>query len=233
MDEFLPVGPIALFLSLSLLSGCGGTSRTNAPVSNPGQLIAANLNLIFVVSPDVAYQTSGDVDPRTANLTIRAASVASNCDVPSKAGAGDKERQRNLRARAHDPFATRPVILGGARAIQQFALMNQTTLSSDLVGGTPYSGQNSPINASYAPGSVPGGVLRQASTAPLAKVLISMTTAAATKFCCRGSSREMSHAFTFRAGEATSSLLANINTLEGYNLLLPAAYRGSNYIYAI
>ena len=33
--------------------------------------------------------------------------------------------------------------------------------------------------------------------------------------------------------ETTSSLLANINTLEGYNLSLPAAYRGSNYIYAI
>ena len=42
-------------------------------------------------------------------------------------------------------------------AIQPFALLNQITLSSDLVGGTPYTGQNFPINASYAAGAVPAG----------------------------------------------------------------------------
>jgi hypothetical protein len=33
--------------------------------------------------------------------------------------------------------------------------------------------------------------------------------------------------------ETTSALLANIKKLEGYNLSLPASYRGPNYIYAI
>ena len=33
--------------------------------------------------------------------------------------------------------------------------------------------------------------------------------------------------------ETTSSLLANINRQEGYNLTLPASYAGPNYVYAI
>ena len=37
--------------------------------SGPPPLNAANINLIFVVSGDLAYQAAGDVSPQTANLT--------------------------------------------------------------------------------------------------------------------------------------------------------------------
>jgi uncharacterized lipoprotein YajG len=60
---------LSLVLSLSLLAGCGGSSGTNPAVSNPAPLGAANVNLIFVVSPDLAYQAPGDVSPSTANLS--------------------------------------------------------------------------------------------------------------------------------------------------------------------
>src|ERR1019366_3147618 len=47
-----------LALAMTLLAGCGSSS-----------LSANNLNLIFVVSEDLPYQASGDINPSTANLT--------------------------------------------------------------------------------------------------------------------------------------------------------------------
>jgi len=46
------------------LSGCAGYS-SNADVS----LSTDNINLIFVVSSDLAYNADGDISPVTANLT--------------------------------------------------------------------------------------------------------------------------------------------------------------------
>jgi len=53
-----------LFLALTLLAGCSGDSSSPA-----APLSANNINLIFVVSPDLAYNTPGDIQPDTANLT--------------------------------------------------------------------------------------------------------------------------------------------------------------------
>ncbi len=52
-----------LALLLSLLVGCGGSTTNAAPLS------AANLNLIFVTSPDLTYQALGDIRADTANLS--------------------------------------------------------------------------------------------------------------------------------------------------------------------
>lgn len=53
----------SLVMALSLLTACGGGSTAAPPLS------ANNLNLIFVSSPDLAYQAAGDVRPDTANLS--------------------------------------------------------------------------------------------------------------------------------------------------------------------
>jgi len=50
------VWPLFSVLALSLLAGCGSSSAPNPPVPNPPPLSAGNLNLIFVVSPDLAYR---------------------------------------------------------------------------------------------------------------------------------------------------------------------------------
>ncbi|MGD0697833.1 MAG: putative Ig domain-containing protein, partial [Terriglobia bacterium] len=47
----------------------GSTTATLTITVNPAPLSADNINLIFVVSEDLAYQASGDVNPLTANLT--------------------------------------------------------------------------------------------------------------------------------------------------------------------
>ena len=66
MDKGTVVLSLFLALALTLLAGCG--SSQPAPPA-PAPLSAGNVNLIFVVSEDLAYQASGDVNPKTANLT--------------------------------------------------------------------------------------------------------------------------------------------------------------------
>ena len=59
------VWSLFLILALTLLAGCSSSSGSNTNAA----LSADNINLIFVVSPDLAYQTPGDINPDTANLT--------------------------------------------------------------------------------------------------------------------------------------------------------------------
>ncbi|MFZ0889145.1 MAG: hypothetical protein WA005_11880, partial [Candidatus Binataceae bacterium] len=72
MYKITVAGSLFLVLALTLLAGCGGSSGPNATAPpTPAPLSAGNLNLIFVVSEDLAYQAPGDVNPSTANLTDR------------------------------------------------------------------------------------------------------------------------------------------------------------------
>jgi hypothetical protein len=59
-----------VFIVLTTICFIGGCAC--GPASGPGAnapLSADNLNLIFVVSPDLACHAPGDVNPDTANLT--------------------------------------------------------------------------------------------------------------------------------------------------------------------
>ncbi len=51
------------------LSGCGVGSSGDSASPTVDPLSARNINLIFVVSPDLAHHAPGDVAPDTANLT--------------------------------------------------------------------------------------------------------------------------------------------------------------------
>src|SRR5580693_7987964 len=63
---------LSVVLGMTLLGGCGNSSPTDPPAPlNPAALNAANINLIFVVSEDLAYHSTDDINPTTANLTNR------------------------------------------------------------------------------------------------------------------------------------------------------------------
>ncbi len=64
MDKTNVVWVLFPALALTLLAGCGSSGQPT-----PAPLSAGNLNLIFVVSEDLAYHATGDVNPKTANLT--------------------------------------------------------------------------------------------------------------------------------------------------------------------
>ena len=65
MKKISIVWSLFLILVLTLLAGCASSSGSNTNAA----LSAGNINLIFVVSPDLAYQTPGDVNPDKANLS--------------------------------------------------------------------------------------------------------------------------------------------------------------------
>src|ERR1039458_5544749 len=72
MNKTTVVRPLFLVLALMLLAGWASSSAPDATAaSTPAALSADNINLIFVVSEDLAYRASGNINPGTANLTNR------------------------------------------------------------------------------------------------------------------------------------------------------------------
>ena len=232
------VRPLFLILALTLLPGCGGSSGPNAPPT-PAPLSADNLNLIFVVSEDLAYQAPGDLNPSTANLTnrglqrsLRMATFLRRHVLGRKnvTGVYVLEPMTHLQTTGNYPDMAAP------ETVQQFALLNQITLPTELPPiYAPYTGNSYPLNASYASGSIPTGVATPAVVCVNCQGL---------DFTDQGGDNEtlvtgivaanVPGFYVFSAPwEPTRALLANINKMEGYNLTLPASYAGPNYIYAI
>ncbi len=240
MYKITVVRPLFLVLVLTLLAGCGGSSGPNATAPpTPAPLSAGNLNLIFVVSEDLAYQAPGDVNPSTANLTSQGlqrsllmATFLKRHVLGRKnvTGVYVLEPMTHLQTTSNYPDMAAP------ETIQQFALLNQITLSSALPPQYfPYTGNSYPLNASYASGSIPSGVATPAAYCPNCQGLDFNDQGGDNETLVTGIvAANVPGFYVFSAPwETTSALLANINKLEGYNLILPASYAGPNYIYAI
>ena len=221
-------------LLLTGLAGCGGSSSPPAPAP----LSASKLNLIFVVSEDLAYHDVGDINPSTANLTSRGLqrSLLMATFLQQKVlGTNNVTGIYALAPMTHLQTTSNYPDMVALETIQQFALLNQIMLSSDPKGGTPYTGQSYPINASYSSASIPSGVAIPPQFCPSCQGL---------DFADRHGDNEsllsgIVHAndagfYVFSAPwETTSALLANINKLEGYHLALPTRYAGPKHVYAI
>ena len=233
---------LVVALSLSLLAGCGdGTgsspTTTTAPVATP--LSAANLNLVFVVSPDLAYSAPGDVSPSTANLTnqgLQRSLLMATYLREQVLGASNVTAIYALAPMTHLQTANRYPDMAALETIQQFALLDQMTLSTGP--GTPsYTGNSYPINASYVPGSIPAGVATPSLSLPCpgcagldfadtagnnGALLTRLVTAKTPGF----------HVFS-APWETTAALLAEVNRVEGLGLTVPTTYAGPNRVYAI
>lgn len=239
MNKGTVVWLLFLVLAMTLLAGCGNSfSPNSSEPPTPASLSADNLNLIFVVSEDLAHQASGDVNPSTANLTsqgLQRSLLMATFLQQKVLGMQNVTGIYALEPMTHLQTANNYPDMVGLETIQQFAMLNQITLSSDQEGGTPYTGQSYPLNASYSSGSIPSGFPVPPQFCPNCQgldfkdeggdneaLVTRIVKANATGF------------YVFSAPwETIGSLLANINKLEGYNLTLPATYINPNFIYAI
>jgi hypothetical protein len=234
MNKGIVVRLLFLVFALTLFAGCGGS---NAPPT-PASLNAANLNLIFVVSEDLAYQAPGDVNSTTANLTNqglqRSLSMATFLQQ-QVLGTNNVTGIYALEPMTHLQTASNYPDMVALETIQQFAMLNQITLSSDPQGGTPYTGQSYPINASYASGPLPSGVAVPPQFCPNCQGLDFRDQNGDNEALVTGIVKANVPGFyVFSAPwETTRALLANINKLQRYNLSLPASYISPNFIYAI
>src|ERR1700690_449448 len=155
MDKTNVVWLLFLALALTLLAACG--SSQPAP---PAPLSTDNLNLIFVVSPDLAYQAPGDINPRTANLTnqgLQRSLLMATFLNQQVLGGKNVTGIYALEPMTHLQTANDYPDMVGLETIQQFAMLNQITMSSDKDGGTPLPNHSFPLNASYSPASIPSG----------------------------------------------------------------------------
>ena len=225
-----------LFLVLFLtLAGCGGSSGSlQSPT--PAPLSDHNLNLIFVVSADLAFQASGDVNPDTANLTsqgLQRSLMMATFLRRRVLGGKNVTGVYALEPMSHLQTAGNYPDMAAPETIQEFALENQITLTGQ---GQTYTANSYPINASYAPGLIPSAVATPA--VPCANSCQGLD------FADQGGDNEklvsgiisakVAGFYVFSAPwEAVSALLGSINTSEGYNLSVPTSYAGPNFIYAI
>jgi len=234
MNKTTPVLLVFSILTLMLLTGCGGSSNPAPTPRSPARLSSDNVNLIFVVSEDLAYHASGDINSKTANLTnqglqrsLRMATFLQVLGAENVTSIYALEPMTHLQKPSHLPDMV------GLETVQQFALLNQITLSSDLKGGTPHTGQSYPLNASYSSASIPSG-LPAPSPFCLTCQGLDFNDKEADNEALITSLVKANGFYVFSAPwETTSALMANINKLEGYNLTLPASYAGPNIIYAI
>jgi len=231
---------LGLSLALTLLAGCGGSSFSPPPSepATPAPLSSANLNLIFVASEDLAYQTSGDINPKTANLTNqglqRSLSMATFLQQ-QVLGKQNVTEIYALEPMTHLQTENNYPDMVGLETIQQFALLNQVTLSSDPYGGTPYAGQSYPINASYADATLPVGVVPPSQFCPNCQGIDFHDQNGDNESLLTGILKANVPGFyVFSAPwETVRALMADINQDEGYSLTLPASYISPNIIYAI
>lgn len=231
---------LVLSLGLTLLAGCGGgPSDPNPPVppSPPSPLNSKNVNLIFVASEDLAHQTPGDINFTTANLTNKGLQRSLRMATflqESVLGNQNVTQIYALEPMTHLQTANRYPDIVGLETIQQFAMLNQITLSYPNVG-PPFTGYSYPINSSYSPESLPSGFPVPAPFCGNCQGLDFNDAEGDNDGLVAGIVKANVPGFyVFSAPwETVSALMANINRSEGYNLTLPASYVSPNYIYAI
>jgi hypothetical protein len=214
------------------LSGCGGSSSSDTTAS----LSADNLNLIFVVSPDLAYDPLGDINQDTANLNnqgLQRSLLMATYLKRHVLGMKNVTGIYALSPMTHLQTSNNYPDITSIGYIQQFALLNQITLP--VSSTSTYTGNSYPINTSYASGSVPSGVYAPTQYCPNCTGLDFNNTNGNNDTLVSGIiNNKIPGFYVFSAPwETINALLTKINTLYGYNLNLPASYRGPNYVYAI
>ncbi len=226
------VPSLLLFLTTMLLAGCGDGSGSNtaAPLSTD------HINLLFVTSPDLAYHTPGDVDPDTANLTgqgLRRSLMLATYLKDQVLGGENVDKIYTISPMSHPQTANGYPDMAAIGFIQQFALLNQTTLPVNATD--TYTANTFPINASYTSSGVPVGVAEPANYCPDCTGLDFNNVNERNNALVSGiiDGRTPGYYVFCAPWETVSALLAMINVQYGYDLDLPSDYTGSNYVYAI
>ncbi len=220
---------LPLVLASPSLTGCG--SSTLRPLG------AGNINLIFVVSQDLAYNAPGDVDPSTANLTGQGLQRSLRMGTflkQSVLGGNNVTSIHALEPMTHLQTADNYPDMSALEAVQHFAMLNQITLPA--ASSSAVTGNSFPLYASYSPASVPA--------AGVAQPVLPCSICEGLDFADAGGGNEtlvntileakVPGFYVFAAPwETIRALMANISHREGYALPVPSAYAGPDIVYAM
>ena len=234
---------LPLALGMTLLAGCSGSP---ADPPTPFPLSSANLNLIFVSSQDLSFNALGDVNPDTANLTNRGLQRSLRLGTylqDAVLGAENVTAIYAMIPTTHPQTAQNYPDMNGLLTVEQFAMLNQIRLSDPSdPSNPPVPASSFPINISYSSAAVPESV---------AQPLMNCPAETGGAYSCQGLDfRDLNLAnealvdgiikqgtagfYVFSAPwQTVSTLMQNINRLEGFGLNTPASYAGPDYVHAI
>lgn len=223
MNKILSTALIAL-LSITLFIGCGSSSSEKS------------VNLVFVVSPDLAYNTPGDIQPDTANLTSQGLNRSLQMATYLKEtvlGSKNATSIYALSAMTHLQTSNNYPDMTSIGYIQPFALLNQITLPISTT--STYPANSFPIKMSYTVDSLPQNVsVPSAFCSNCSGLDFNNSNGSNDTLVSDLITKKISGFHVFSAPWETISAMMNyINVRYGYNLNLPNAYNGSNTIYAI
>lgn len=231
--QVLVIGMVFFSLSVCL----GGCSSDNDPTSTSTPLSSDNINLIFVVSSDLAYNAPGDIQPDTANLTsqgLQRSLLMATYLKEKVLGSKNVTSIFALEPMTHLQTENNYPDMAAIGSIQPFALLNQNTLPI-LPTDYSYTAYSYPIHASYAEGDVPDGVYTPSEYCPDCQGLDFDDSEGNNVDLVTGIISDKTPGFyVFSAPwETTRALLGNIDQQQGYDLDLPESYKGPNHIYVI
>ena len=235
MNKFAGVLNLPLVLGLLLLGGCSSSSGLDAPAP----LSKQNINLVFVLSPDLTYSAPGDVSQTTANLTNQGLNRSLMMASYLQAQVLGKQNATGVYALApmtHLQTASNLPDMAAMGAIQQFAMLNQFT--QPLFGSvtTATTANSFPLNVSYAASAVlPSGVVTPFLGCPTCQGLDFANSGGANDALLAGLvNAKASGFYVFSAPwGTTSAMLTRLNQFLGASLNLPTAYAGPNRVYAV
>lgn len=240
---------LILILGLVMLTGYGGgfVSGSTLPLSDE------NLNMIFVITPDLANDPLGDINQDTANLNnqgLQRSLLMGSYLKQQLLGTANVTAIYTLVPMTHLQTVNNYPDMAAIGFIQQFALLNQVTIQTETLDkflntsmGAPLNqkkipnatGNSFPLYAGYAPGDVPTGVAEPSPYVPAAQGLaFNDAQGNNVALLTRIIDAEEPGFYVFSAPwETISDLLTHINTAKEYNLTLPSSYKGPNLVYVI
>ncbi len=236
MHRITVVWSLFLVMALTLFAGC-----SNSNSNSSAALDAKSINLIFVSSPDLAYQAPGDIQSDTANLTsqgLNRSLMTATYLKQQVLGGNNVTSIYALSPMTHLQTSNNYPDMTSIGYIQQFALLNQETLPLDTTpNGATYTANSYPLNVSYpSKGSKPDGVVEQKSGYSVKSSGLDFNNSGGINdtLVSRIIDNKTAGYHVFSAPwETILNLLTNTNTRNGYNLNLPSKYMGPNYVYAI
>jgi hypothetical protein len=226
---------VVVSITLGALAGCAGSSGSDAPAPLSGE----NINLVFVLSPDLTYSAAGDVNPGTANLTNQGLNRSLKMATYLKQqvlGGSNASGIYAISPMTHLQTANNLPDMAAIGAIQQFAMLNQFTQPLFGSATTATSANSFPLNVSYAAGMVlPTGVVAPFLGCLTCQGLDFSNSGGANDALLSGLVNAKASGFhVFSAPWATTSaMLTNLNKLYGASLTLPSTYSGPNQVYAV
>jgi hypothetical protein len=214
--------------AIVLMPGCGGSSENGSSAL----LDTRNVNLIFVVSPDLANDPLGDINPATASLNdqgLQRSLLMGEYLDQRLLGGNSADEIIALEPMTHLQTANNYPDMAAIGFIQQFALLNRFT----ILGVTAWS---YPIRTSYgSPQDVPAGVAAPVAYLSNCQGLVFDDASGNNLKLASGIiDAKVPGFYVFSAPwKTTIDLMKNIKAAMAYGIDLPAAYKGSNFVYAI